>query len=231
MVVSVLVVTCPCALSLATPAAMTAALGALARAGLVVTRANAVERLARATHCLADKTGTLTEGRYRLRTTVKLGSVPMRRCIAIAAALERYATHPAAAAIAAAAAGVEARGDGGAPGGDRAPGGAGAGAVRAEARRTPYGSGRCGEIVVDGALADIGGVTGRIDGVRHAIGSPRFVASALGHSPDRPDDGGIGDASAAAGTRDTNPAEGAPPSAAPARQHGEPKTPGRCRER
>ena len=62
VLVSVLVVTCPCALSLATPAAMTAALGALARAGLIATRANAVERLALATHCLADKTGTLTEG-------------------------------------------------------------------------------------------------------------------------------------------------------------------------
>ena len=56
-------------------------------------------RLAVATHCLADKTGTLTEGRFRLRATTKLGSVPEASCLAIAAALERYATHPAAAAI------------------------------------------------------------------------------------------------------------------------------------
>ena len=52
VVVAVLVVTCPCALELATPAAMIAALGALARAGLIVTGENAVERLALATHCL-----------------------------------------------------------------------------------------------------------------------------------------------------------------------------------
>ena len=104
VLVSVLVVTCPCALSLATPAAMTAALGALARAGLVATRANAVERLALATHCLADKTGTLTEGRFRLRSVSALAGVPGSRCLVLAAALERYAAHPAASAIAAAAA-------------------------------------------------------------------------------------------------------------------------------
>ena len=102
VLVSVLVVTCPCALSLATPAAMTAALGALARAGLVATRANAVERLALATHCLADKTGTLTEGRFRLRSVSALAGVPGSRCLALAAALERYAAHPVASAIVAA---------------------------------------------------------------------------------------------------------------------------------
>ena len=103
VLVSVLVVTCPCALSLATPAAMTAALGALARAGLIATRANAVERLALATHCLADKTGTLTEGRFRLRSVTSYAALSEPRCLALAAALERYATHPAAAALVAAA--------------------------------------------------------------------------------------------------------------------------------
>ena len=225
VVVSVLVVTCPCALSLATPAAMTAALGALARAGLVVTRANAVERLALATHCLADKTGTLTEGRYRLRTTTKLGSVPKRRCLAIAAALERYAAHPAAAAIAAAAAGMETGGDDDAPGDGRAPDGAGAGAGRAGARRAPFGR-RHGEVVVDGAVADIGGVTGRIDGARYAIGSSGFVAGALRHSRDRPDGGMLGDGTVAAAARGDAPAAGAPPTAAAARPAGAPEAPG-----
>ena len=103
VLVSVLVVTCPCALSLATPAAMTAALGALARAGLIATRANAVERLALATHCLADKTGTLTEGRFRLRSVTSYTALSEPRCLALAAALERYATHPAATALVAAA--------------------------------------------------------------------------------------------------------------------------------
>ena len=106
VLVSVLVVTCPCALSLATPAAMTAALGALARAGLIAARANAVERLALATHCLADKTGTLTEGRFRLRSVATFTGTSESRCLAITAALERYATHPAATALVAAVDGV-----------------------------------------------------------------------------------------------------------------------------
>ena len=106
VLVSVLVVTCPCALSLATPAAMTAALGALARAGLIATRANAVERLALATHCLADKTGTLTEGRFRLQSVATFTDLSESQCLAFAAALERYATHPAASALVAAADGA-----------------------------------------------------------------------------------------------------------------------------
>ena len=106
VLVSVLVVTCPCALSLATPAAMTAALGALARAGLIATRANAVERLALTTHCLADKTGTLTEGRFRLQSVTTFSGFSESRCLALAAALEHYATHPAASALIAAADGA-----------------------------------------------------------------------------------------------------------------------------
>ena len=61
--VAVLVVSCPCALSLATPAALTVATGALARAGVLVTRGHAIEALARADYWVFDKTGTLTVGR------------------------------------------------------------------------------------------------------------------------------------------------------------------------
>jgi len=61
--VAVLVVSCPCALSLATPAALTVATGVLAREGVLVTRGHAVETLARANHWIFDKTGTLTAGR------------------------------------------------------------------------------------------------------------------------------------------------------------------------
>jgi Cu2+-exporting ATPase len=64
--VAVLVVTCPCALSLATPAALAAAASGLARAGLLPTRGHAVETLARATAFVFDKTGTLTTGRLRV---------------------------------------------------------------------------------------------------------------------------------------------------------------------
>ena len=174
VLVSVLVVTCPCALSLATPAAMTAALGALARAGLVVTGANAVERLARATHCLADKTGTLTEGRFRLRSVSALAGIPESRCLALAAALERYATHPAASAIVAA---------GGAVGGREeaaTPSGVSAVAARTHDRKNRGSAPDTGAAVpvVDDASADTGGVTGRIGGVRYAVGSADYVARA-----------------------------------------------------
>jgi Cu2+-exporting ATPase len=60
---AVLVVTCPCALSLATPTAIVAATGTLTRMGILTTRGHALETLARATHVIFDKTGTLTYGR------------------------------------------------------------------------------------------------------------------------------------------------------------------------
>ncbi len=91
---SVLVVTCPCALSLATPAAMTAATGQLTRLGLLITRAHALETLARATHLVLDKTGTLTYGRLRLATIETLGQLPEEACLSIAAGLETGSEHP-----------------------------------------------------------------------------------------------------------------------------------------
>lgn len=97
--VSVLVVTCPCALSLATPAALTAGTGTLARLGLLATRGRALETLARATVVVFDKTGTLTEGRPRLLRTRILGSLTVERALAIAAALEARSEHPIAAAL------------------------------------------------------------------------------------------------------------------------------------
>ena len=183
VLVSVLVVTCPCALSLATPAAMTAALGALARAGLIATRANAVERLALATHCLADKTGTLTEGRFRLQSVTALTGVSESRCLALAAALERYATHPVAAAL------VAAGGGGGS--GDRIVGDMDA--TRTEGEERAFGHANAAGAVAsqtDRATLEVeepgthtGGVTGRIDGVRYAVGSPEFVAHSCGLDP------------------------------------------------
>lgn len=97
--VSVLVVTCPCALSLATPVALTVASGALAKAGLLVTRGHGVETLARADHFVFDKTGTLTKGRMHLLDTVVLGSLPASECLSLAAALEHASEHPLAQAI------------------------------------------------------------------------------------------------------------------------------------
>jgi len=64
--VSVLVIACPCALGLATPLAMTVAIGRAAREGILVRSAAAVERLASVTTVAFDKTGTLTQGRPRI---------------------------------------------------------------------------------------------------------------------------------------------------------------------
>ena len=104
--VAMLVVTCPCALSLATPAALTAATGAAYRAGVLVTRGTALETLARATHFVFDKTGTLTSG-HMVLAGVKLLSVDTRaQSLAHAAALESWSEHPVGRALVAAAQGV-----------------------------------------------------------------------------------------------------------------------------
>jgi len=93
-VLAVLVVTCPCALSLATPVALAAATTRLARLGLLVTRADAIERLARADTVIFDKTGTLT-GNSTGVVDVKLSTTISReQALAMAAALERGSAHP-----------------------------------------------------------------------------------------------------------------------------------------
>jgi Cu2+-exporting ATPase len=93
--VSVLVVTCPCALSLATPVALTVATGELARRGFLVTRGHAIETLARATDVVLDKTGTLTHGELRIVAAAALGREPLAACVALASALEQASEHPA----------------------------------------------------------------------------------------------------------------------------------------
>ncbi|MDD5390278.1 MAG: heavy metal translocating P-type ATPase [Gallionellaceae bacterium] len=96
--VSVLVVSCPCALALATPAALTAALGRLTRVGLLSTRGHALETLAHATDFVFDKTGTLTTGEFSLLDmAVVRGS--RDQALSFARALEQGATHPVAAAL------------------------------------------------------------------------------------------------------------------------------------
>jgi Cu2+-exporting ATPase len=100
--IAVLVVSCPCALSLATPVALTAAANALARNGVLVTSARAIEALASVSHVVFDKTGTLTTGRMRLTAVETLGALGRERCLAIAGALEQAMPHPVAHALVAA---------------------------------------------------------------------------------------------------------------------------------
>jgi Cu2+-exporting ATPase len=99
IVVSILVVTCPCALGLATPAALTTGTGRLTRLGLLTTRGHALETLARATDLVFDKTGTLTHGRLAVHRVLPLDGRSAAEVGALAAALEAGSEHPIARAV------------------------------------------------------------------------------------------------------------------------------------
>jgi Cu2+-exporting ATPase len=99
ILISVLVVACPCALSLATPTAVTAATGSLTRRGLLTTRGHALETLARATHFVFDKTGTLTLGQLRLLDTHLFSAAGRDDALALAVSLEQHSEHPIARAL------------------------------------------------------------------------------------------------------------------------------------
>lgn len=91
---ALLVVSCPCALGLATPLAVTAAIGRAARAGLLIKGGDVFERLQRPGVIYLDKTGTLTEG--RLSVTFWEGSEETRAAVR---ALEQHSSHPIALAL------------------------------------------------------------------------------------------------------------------------------------
>jgi len=98
---SVLVVTCPCALSLATPVAITATVGVLTKMGVLTTRGHALETLSSVTDMVFDKTGTLTRGKLFVTEIKILGKVSQMQVHALAAGLESYSEHPIAVAISA----------------------------------------------------------------------------------------------------------------------------------
>lgn len=92
--VSVLVVSCPCALALAVPTALAGAISRCMRRGIIIARANAVESLNRATTFVFDKTGTLTRGQLTLIGIQPLADRTREDCLAVAAALEQGSEHP-----------------------------------------------------------------------------------------------------------------------------------------
>ena len=102
--VAVLVVTCPCALSLATPTAMLASAGALARNGVLVRKLQALEALAAVDVLVFDKTGTLTRDAMVLGAVQTRAGVDGALALAQADALARHSLHPVSRALAAAAA-------------------------------------------------------------------------------------------------------------------------------
>ncbi|AOI61321.1 copper-transporting ATPase [Burkholderia diffusa] len=99
--VAVLVIACPCALGLATPAAIMAGTGVAARHGVLIKDAQALELAQRATVIAFDKTGTLTEGKPSV-TAFDAVDIPREQALALAAAVQRQSDHPLARAVVAA---------------------------------------------------------------------------------------------------------------------------------
>ncbi|STZ76124.1 heavy metal translocating P-type ATPase [Bergeriella denitrificans] len=97
--VALLVITCPCALSLATPTALAAATGMLAGRGVLISGKQSLETLAQIDDVVFDKTGTLTKGELSVSRTVALGSLGEADALAVARALEAQSEHPIARAI------------------------------------------------------------------------------------------------------------------------------------
>ncbi len=96
---SVLIVSCPCGLGLATPMAVTVAAGVGARRGVLVRNGETLESLAGITHVVFDKTGTLTEGKMRVINLYSLGEYGEDIMLMYAASIERHFMHPVARAI------------------------------------------------------------------------------------------------------------------------------------
>jgi len=94
IVLSLLVATCPCALSLATPTALTAATGSLHKLGLLITKGHVLESFQKVDTVIFDKTGTLTEGKLTLKQILPIAQLSEHDCLELAAALEGHSEHP-----------------------------------------------------------------------------------------------------------------------------------------
>ena len=156
--VAVLAVTCPCALALAVPAAQALATTRLAREGLLIARADTLEKIARATDIMFDKTGTLTSGRIAIESVQLFGALDRTEVMRVAVALEDGSAHPIARALALALATSDAK---------RAEGSADQrGAVGATNLHCASGA----------------GVEGDIDAVTYRLGHRDFVQQLIGQA-------------------------------------------------
>ena len=97
--VAVLVVACPCAVGLATPAAVLVGSGRGAELGILIKEARALETAGRLTTVVLDKTGTLTQGRAKVTAVYPAAGVAVEELLAVAAAAERLSQHPLAEAV------------------------------------------------------------------------------------------------------------------------------------
>ena len=181
--VAVLIVTCPCALGLATPLAVSAAIGQAARAGLLIKGADVLEKLSRPGRMWLDKTGTLTAGQV---TLVAWAGDPTVK--PLVAAAESHSAHPLARAFVAA---VKWEGASTAPSQTLPPGRDCAGKAGARTASIP-----AGEVFSDGfaggtapaAAIEIretqgAGIEASVEGRRVVVGSPDFVRTRVGEIP------------------------------------------------
>jgi len=94
IVIAMLVATCPCALSLATPTALTTATGSLHKLGMLITRGHVLEGINKVTTVILDKTGTLTEGRMTLEQIQPFAEHDAEQALHWARMLESSSEHP-----------------------------------------------------------------------------------------------------------------------------------------
>ncbi len=99
-VISVFIVSCPCAFVLATPTAMVAALSAAARLGILIKNVGHLELAAKINAFIFDKTGTLTTGKLAVSRLAPLGDVTPAELLRVAASAEQFSNHPTAKALA-----------------------------------------------------------------------------------------------------------------------------------
>ncbi|MBI5429754.1 MAG: heavy metal translocating P-type ATPase [Nitrosomonadales bacterium] len=96
---SVLIITCPCALGMATPMSIAVASGLGAKHGILVKNGAVLETLSRVTHFVFDKTGTLTEGKMRVERMIAATGQEEDSLLKLAASVERYSEHSVAQAV------------------------------------------------------------------------------------------------------------------------------------
>ncbi|OQQ08665.1 ATPase P [Vibrio splendidus] len=94
IMLSVLVATCPCALSLATPTAITCSTSRMGNFGILLRKGHVFETLCKVNHLIIDKTGTLTEGDIRISQVETFAELDKDTCLKVAASLEQHANHP-----------------------------------------------------------------------------------------------------------------------------------------
>jgi Cu2+-exporting ATPase len=98
--ISILIATCPCALGLATPSALSCAVAHLNSKGVLLKRADALEQISQVDWIALDKTGTLTEGKFTLVNSFCDKNQDKDECLELAASLEQFSSHPIAKAFA-----------------------------------------------------------------------------------------------------------------------------------